>query len=161
MTTLNLSSKKKSPLVHRWLIIIFLCISFIGFLDASYLTISHYQREPLSCNNTISCDVVTTSSYSTIIGIPVALLGAMYYIIAFFMAFYIYIEKKESFVLPLVSIVPIGLVASLWFIYVQLFILHEICMYCMISASASIFLFLLGMYMWKLSSHDNKKYGNT
>jgi uncharacterized membrane protein len=38
-----------------------------------------------------------------------------------------------------------GFIASLWFLYVQLFIIHSLCFYCLFSALDSIILFILGL----------------
>ena len=41
----------------------------------------------------------------------------------------------------------IGLLASLWFIYLQLFVIKAICLYCMFSAFTSITLFIFGLFV--------------
>ena len=51
-----------------------------------------------------------------------------------------------------VRLTVIGLLASLWFIYLQLFVIKAICLYCMFSAFTSITLFVFGIIVLKLKS---------
>ena len=59
---------------------LFLCVA--GLAVAGYLTYQHYNTSvTLACPSTgaIDCVKVTTSSYSSLFGIPVALLGLLYF----------------------------------------------------------------------------------
>lgn len=121
-----------------------LVISFLGFLDASYLTVKHYLGTSLTCALFEGCDVVTTSKYSEILGLPVALLGAVYYISIFlFVAYYLDSGKLRVFSLAAYATVA-GFVASLGFIFIQVFVLKALCIYCLFSALTSTLLFLAG-----------------
>jgi uncharacterized membrane protein len=121
-----------------------------GFLDASYLTVKHYLGGPVVCVILQGCDVVTTSKYSVVGPAPVALFGAIYYFFIFFLAA-LYIEtKRELFLAAAAALTPVGFLASLWFVYLQFFIIKAICLYCMISAGSSTLLFALGLFVLKL-----------
>lgn len=126
--------------------IIFLIISFIGFLDATYLTIEHYRGSIPPCT-IAGCEVVLTSEQSKIFGIPVALLGSLYYLTLLTLSFTALNRKKESIIKLASKLTPIGFLASLYFVYLQLFVLKAICQYCMISAGTSTALFIIGMYI--------------
>ena len=122
-----------------------LVVSFIGFLDASYLTASHYFNFSLPCSILNGCDLVTSSKYSEIFGIPVALLGVIYYVVIFF-AVVAYLDTGNAWIIKFASYgTIIGFLASIWFVCVQIFILKALCLYCLISAAISTILFLLGM----------------
>src|SRR5690242_3285741 len=58
-------------------------LSLVGLGLAIYLTIAHYtQPTLLACpeKGIINCAKVTTSSYATIAGVPVALLGLLFFV---------------------------------------------------------------------------------
>jgi len=133
------------PRLPKKLIWAIILVAFIGFLDATYLTATHYGTVPLICGENSGCDTVTTSQYSTVFGIPVALGGALYYFAVLFLSL-LYVDRKKSIVL---SIIPpftvVGVLASGWFVYIQLFVLNAICYYCMLSATTSALLFILGI----------------
>ncbi len=145
-------SKKKIKL----LILLFVIFSFIGFLDASFLTFKYYSGLATGCLNPENCDKVTASEYATIGSVPVALFGAVYYFTIFlFSVFYFLLKKvrdgsvseKIINLLPYVSV--FGFLASIWFVYLQLFVIKAICVYCMISAGTSTILFIFGLIVIK------------
>ncbi len=94
-----------------------------------------------------------TSEHSVIFGIPTALFGSIYYL-ALFLLTVLYFDAKRELIIRLAAYAtPIGFLASLYFIYLQLFVLKEICSYCMVSALTSTILFILGTIMiWKSRS---------
>jgi uncharacterized membrane protein len=58
-----------------------LCLAGLG--TSAYLTVEHYSTSPsYACpvSATINCIKVTTSSYSELFGIPVALLGLLFFL---------------------------------------------------------------------------------
>src|SRR3989338_5786829 len=107
----------------RWYPFTILGVSIVGFFDAAYLTIQHYTQFTLPCTITQGCDLVTKSEYSSIMGIPVALLGALYYL-AIFLAVYIIIETKKTDYLRFIAIATtFGFLFSVWFVYLQFFVI--------------------------------------
>lgn len=126
----------------RWYPFTILGVSIVGFFDAAYLTIQHYTQFTLPCTITQGCDLVTKSEYSSIMGIPVALLGALYYL-AIFLAVYIIIETKKTEYLRFIAIATtFGFLFSAWFVYLQFFVIKAICQYCMLSAFTSTTMFV-------------------
>ncbi|MBI3045954.1 MAG: vitamin K epoxide reductase family protein [Candidatus Harrisonbacteria bacterium] len=122
---------------------IILALSLVGLLDASYLAIKHYQGAPVICSIIEGCDKVTASIYSTLGGIPVALLGVFYYfLILFLVIWYLWNGNKKHFS-GLMRISIVGFLASLWFVYLQVFVIKAICLYCMVSALTATAIFLL------------------
>ena len=151
---------------YNFLYFTFLPVSFLGFLDASYLTVKHFVGTPLPCSVLHGCEEVTTSQYSVIGGIPVALLGAVYYLAIFILilsvlrrnmfsssgAENVALANEDKLLNLTVRLTVIGLLASLWFIYLQLFVIKAICLYCMFSAFTSITLFVFGIIVLKFKS---------
>ena len=61
------------------LLIIIALLSFLGFLDAAYLTIKHYQGILPPCSVS-GCENVLTSRYASVGSLPISLLGSIYYV---------------------------------------------------------------------------------
>lgn len=138
---------------YSWAII---GVAILGFLDATWLTVAHYLKVPIPCGVVQGCDIVTTSAYSEIVGIPVALLGALYYLTIIVLTI-VALEKQHSALLRTVSYFAwSGLVASAYFVFIQLFILKAICLWCMGSAVTSTALFVLGLFVIKLLNADGQ-----
>ena len=132
--------------ISNRLIIAFLAVSFFGFLDATYLTAQHYMGAIPPCVITTGCETVLTSEYSVIFGIPTALLGSFYYLLLFLLAVFS-LDMKRGIIRFAAFLTPMGFLASLYFVYLQLFIIEEICTYCMVSAATSTILFILGLFI--------------
>jgi len=66
----------------RWARASALLLSIAGLLVSAYLTVEHYSSSTtLACPETgvVNCVKVTTSSYSTFVGVPVALFGMLFF----------------------------------------------------------------------------------
>lgn len=127
----------------------FAALSFIGFLDASYLATKHYLGTAPNCPFFGNCEQVTTSQYAVIGDVPVALLGAIYYLIVFILAI-AYLDSENQKILHFIAHFTIlGFLASLWFLYLQIFVIGAICIYCILSAIISTALFALGLVIIK------------
>lgn len=121
--------------------IILLTIALLGFVDASYLTIEHFRNTVPPCT-TDGCEQVLTSTYSEVFGIPVSLGGAIFYLIVL-VGIFAYIDTKKTHFLKwsLMLSVP-AFLATLYFVFLQFFVLKAICIYCMGSALTSTLLFV-------------------
>lgn len=135
---------------HRILLpILFAILSFLGFLDATYLAVKYFQNEIPPCTLVAGCDVVTTSEYAAIFGIPIALLGSIYYLLLLLLTIAFFDTKKEALFRFACQSTWIGLMASIYFVSLQVSVLNAICVYCMGSAGTSGGLFVVGMIYLK------------
>lgn len=109
-------------------------IAFIGFLDALYLSANSLLGITPPCFVSQGCDIVTTSEYSDILGIPVAIFGAVYYLALFFTALSGLFDSSRRKLKIIFAISGVGFLFTLWLVYAQIFIIEAICTYCMLSA---------------------------
>lgn len=121
-------------------------IAFIGLADALYLTVSHYFGIPLACGPLSGCETVTSSVYSVVLGVPVALGGVFYYLAMFFGVLFAWEYKSVTYFRYVCLFSICGALASAWFVFVMAFLLQAWCTYCLISATTSMLLFGLSMY---------------
>ncbi len=144
MEILKTPLSKQSTPIPRGLVWTFILISFLGFLDATFLTAEHYVGAFLGCPIFGGCDQVLTSPYAVLLSVPVALAGAIYYL-AIFILGVVYFDTGRARILRFTAnLTPLGLIASLWFLYLQLFVIKAICFYCVVSLAISTLLFILG-----------------
>ncbi len=127
-------------------------VSFLGFADASYLTIEHLRGVPPNCSFLEGCAEVTSSPYSEIAGIPVALGGALYYLSILLLSIAFLDSKKETLFRLACLLTPLGFLASAYFVFLMAFVIQALCIYCLGSAISSTLLFILGMYSLKKNS---------
>jgi uncharacterized membrane protein len=110
-------------------------ISLAGLADATYLTVMYLTGETAVCGGSATCFQVLGSAYARIGGIPVAAFGALAYFSAFSFATFAafdYARMRTFFALMVCTMFA----TTLWLLYVQAFLLHAFCRYCLFSAAA-------------------------
>lgn len=115
-----------------------LCAAGIGI--AGYLTYVHYAGLQPICGISHGCETVQTSAYATLLGIPVALLGLISYIV-------IFISLRLPGDRPLLTSYALTLIAfafSVYLTYRELFTIHAICSWCVSSAIVFTLLAIVG-----------------
>jgi len=116
-------------------------LSFLGFLDATYLTILHYKNAFPPC--TISgCERVLTSEYSIILGIPLSLFGSLFYLIIIGLSLATVLHKRKIFAHGLFISACTGLFVSAVLFFIQMFAIKSFCQYCLLSEAFSIGIFV-------------------
>jgi uncharacterized membrane protein len=117
-------------------------LALAGLADAVYLTVEHLTGRSVRCTVTSGCSEVLASPYSTIGGYPLALFGALAYFTAFSLAtLAAFGSERAGKILAL--LVALMFAASLWLLYVQAFILHAFCQYCLLSAAITTLLAII------------------
>lgn len=115
-----------------------------GIVDAVYLTIHHYTARPVPCSILEGCEMVLTSQYATIAGIPLALYGAIAYFIAFALAILTVLGKRKTWLLFSLQVTVMS-IFTVWLLYVQGIILEAFCQFCLISALVTFTLFIIAL----------------
>ena len=128
--------------------------ALVGFSDASYLSIKNINGEIVTCGALSGCSSVTTSVFSKIFGVPVAFFGVAHYALLFVVLLLLQERKDRRLLLLATVVASVGLVMSSWFVYVQLFVLHAICLFCMLSAVTCTVVMLLLIVGWKMAKEE-------
>jgi uncharacterized membrane protein len=131
------SSKNSS-----WPYLVAALLSLIGLGDAVYLTIQDLTGQNLRCTIISGCAEVLGSKYAHVGGVPLASLGAFAYFLVFSLA--ILAVFGYGFARPALAVlVGIMFLTSLWLLYLQAFVIHHFCQYCLLSAGVTITLTVL------------------
>lgn len=166
--------KLPSPALHSLPFAIGI-LSFLGFLDATYLTFLHYKNAIPPCG-IHACEVVLTSQFSSIAGVPISLLGVLYYLTVLILVGILFthssenavsnkqheLGKKENhnslFILHysnittlLVLLTGLGLIIGVFLVILQAFVLHAFCQYCLASELIDFLLFDCAWWLWRKS----------
>jgi uncharacterized membrane protein len=128
-----------------------------GFIDATYLAVEHFKGQIPPCSLVSGCESVLSSSYSEFYGIPVSLFGSVFYfLILLGTSLYFFEGKKEIFLRFPLLLTPFGFLASLWFVYLQAFVIKSFCQYCLVSAFTSTALFVMAFLVFIRYSGEDK-----
>ena len=98
------------------------------------------------------CETVQTSRWSDFLGIPVAVWGVAYYIVVLALAMATLQERwseSRRLSLGLVLLTGWGVIFSGWLTYLELFVIHAICRWCVVSAVLALLLFILAVLDWR------------
>jgi uncharacterized membrane protein len=138
---------KQAPtsVAPRWAVFSSVAMSVVGLGVSIYLTIEHFtQSTTLACPATgiVNCQKVTESAQSSFLGIPVALLGALYFAAMVAVTLPAAWRSTNPALGRLrLGLAGVGVVFVLYLIYAELFILDAICLWCTVIHVISIALF--------------------
>jgi uncharacterized membrane protein len=110
----------------------FFCL--LGLADATYLTVLALTGETAACGGQVGCSEVLGSAYSKVGAIPVAAFGVAGYFTAFSFATFAAFNYQRARMLFAIM-VGVLFASTLWLLYVQAFLLHAFCRYCLFSAA--------------------------
>jgi uncharacterized membrane protein len=119
-------------------------VALIGLGDAIYLTIHSLTGEQVPCSLVAGCEMVLTSEYAKIVGIPLAAFGAAAYFVAFSLAVLAVFGNRKMWFLFGVQ-VSLMAVFSLWLLYLQAFVIGAFCQFCLLSAGVTFTLFSIAL----------------
>jgi len=132
-------------------------LALVGLFVALYLTM--YKTGmigTISCSIG-SCETVNTSRWSIFLGLPVAAWGLGFYIAALTVAIASLQDRWVDERAPSVVMVALsgwGVLFSGWLTWLELFVIHAICMWCVISAIIVTLIFITSVL--DLRDHANE-----
>jgi uncharacterized membrane protein len=106
--------------------------ALLGLAASAYLTVEHYTASTLlACpeNATINCAKVTSSKWSHVLGVPVAVLGLGYFVllVALCLPAAWRVAALERW---RIAAVAIGAISVVYLVYIELFKVDAICLWC-------------------------------
>jgi uncharacterized membrane protein len=120
-------------------------LTVIGLGVASYLTVIHYAGiKPLCGRNGGGCEIVQTSTYSKLVGVPVALIGLIGYV---GILGSLLVPQRETTRFATVAMCVLGFGFSAYLTYREVFTIHHLCDWCL--SSAVIVTILMVLAVWR------------
>lgn len=133
--------------VIRWIIV----LTLIGLVDALYLAYSALTHNPLACSITglDGCNIVAASAYSRFLGIPLAVFGVVFYGAILITAVFTHLFSNRTLYHLLLAASAVGAASSLYFMYLQFFVIKALCVYCALSFVISVLIFLGCLHLFR------------
>lgn len=130
----------------RWQPIASLLLSVYGLGASIYLTITHFEPKALACvsNGTFNCEKVTQSPQSVIFGIPVAILGLLFFVpmlVACLPVAWRTSDRRVHVARLAMAVTGVGMI--IYLIVAELFIIKAICLWCSSVHIATLILFVI------------------
>jgi uncharacterized membrane protein len=132
----------------RFLPRVMLVLALIGIAVAFYDSYAIYNRQPLWCPPPIDgCNIVADSPYARIFGLPLGYFGLVYYV---YMLGLVALLTFDPFARGLcwgtLLYSAVGISLSIGFMYIQFTYIHAFCIYCLISAVATLLFFIAALW---------------
>lgn len=112
-------------------------LAVLGLGVAGYMAYIEITHESAVCGPVGECNVVQTSQYATIAGIPVAVLGLIFYL-AVLALWAVQRSSAGQWARPaalaLLGLAVFGVFFSIYLTLLELFVIHAVCMWCLSSA---------------------------
>jgi uncharacterized membrane protein len=127
-------------------------VALVGLFVATYL--AFYKAGiigTLACGSG-ECETVQMSRWATFLGLPVAAWGVAFYAVVFAVAFAGTLERfaeSRALNMTLLALTTWGVLFSAWLTYLELFVIHAICRWCVVSAVLAVILFVLAWLEWR------------
>ena len=120
-------------------------LSLIGLLLSIYLTLHRLGVVgPIACGGSGSCDQVQLGPYGALFSIPVAAYGAAGYLALLVVALVGLQEPWTGHRAPtrwLAAISGLGVAFTIYLTYLELFVIHALCRWCVASAAIIVAVF--------------------
>lgn len=148
-----------SPFPVKILPYLLLIFAFLGFLDATFLAIQHFQNSIPPCT-TGGCETVLTSSFATIGNVPLSLIGSVFYGSVLLLTGIFLTLRTKHYALSslLFALCTAGFIVGLILIGIQAFILHSWCYYCLFSELIDFLLFDTSWWLYNSFLKNNEKF---
>ncbi len=134
-------------------------LDVVGLLIASYLSSSELGGGVPSCGQLHGCETVAESPYARIGGIPVAVFGVFLSLILLSLAI-AWIRTNNPSLLDLhYGLSLIGVIFEVYFIAVQVLILHAVCIWCASYGLSLIARFFVALVIWVRAGRFQAHFG--
>ncbi|MCL6438913.1 MAG: vitamin K epoxide reductase family protein [Rubrobacteraceae bacterium] len=123
-------------------------LAVIGLGISAYLTWVHFEGiAPVCAGGSHGCETVQASRYATLAGIPVPLLGLFGYALLFVSV----LVRGEGGAYLGLLVTLVGTLFSAYLTYLELFVIHAICQWCVTSAVVMLLSFVLAFIrVWRI-----------
>lgn len=128
----------------RWQPVVTLVLSVIGLIGSIYLTISHFDTHFFVCPELGPCEKILTSNSSHFLGIPVPILGLVYFAPMSLLCLPVAWrspDRRIHLARLLLSIFGIGMIIYLF--AEELFVIQSLCVWCSIIHFVGFVLFVI------------------
>jgi len=105
-------------------------LAVLGIAIAGYLTAVKLSGELPVCGPLRGCETVALSTYSEIMGVPVALVGVAYSVVALIASIVWWRNGDRRSLYLLYGMGLLGLLAVAYLTYLELFVIKAVCVWC-------------------------------
>lgn len=122
------------PGVPRWAVPASLALALVGLGLSAYLTVEHFTAPgSLACpvGGAVDCAQVTTSAQSKFFGIPVAVLGIVFFAAMLALCLPMLWQRRDRRLWQArLAVAGLGVLFVIYLIFAELFLIEAFCLWC-------------------------------
>lgn len=132
-------------------------LSLLGLGIASFLFYEYNITGPTLCPTGQGCDIVRASSYSHFFGVPIPILGIVFYLtMAILSVVHSHdLSKRVARRLQLLVAI-IGVAFGIYLTFLEAFVINAFCFWCVLSFTISIIILLIIVFTGKVN-YDKRR----
>lgn len=122
-------------------------LALLGLGVSSFLAYEYNLTGPVTCPiGGSGCEIVRSSSYSNIFGISVPYLGILFYLVLAVLTILLMDQKTKLLAKLLFTWSLLGVASSAYFTFLEAFVIHAYCFWCLSSAIIASLIFMLILF---------------
>jgi uncharacterized membrane protein len=129
-------------------------LAVVGLAVAAYLALTKLTGGAPVCGPLQGCETVASSAYSEVLGIPVAVFGVGFSIVLLALAAAWWRLEDRRALLGAYGLGLLGSVVVAGLTYLELFVIHAICVYCVVYAITVVSGFAVAAIALRASAQD-------
>lgn len=128
--------------------VLLMILDLVGLGLASYLSVVELQGQLPYCGPLHGCVEVAQSPYSRVGGIPVAVFGVGLSLVLLVLAYLWWRTGDGRLLAGHYALSLVGVMFEGYFTYVELFVLHAVCVWCAAYGISLVLRFLVALWVW-------------
>jgi uncharacterized membrane protein len=132
---------------RRWVPWLITGLAFAGFVVATYLTFVHYRGYVSPCFVLQGCEAVQTSRYSSVAGVPLALVGAIGFAVLFYLGIGLLTGERLWLVRAFKVLAFLGALGMIPLFLLQAVVLRAFCTYCLATEAIMVVIWVLSFLL--------------
>jgi uncharacterized membrane protein len=145
---------------RRWVPWFLVTAAYAGFVISLYLTFVHYRGYVSPCYVVKGCETVQTSRFSEILGVPVALLGVVYFAAIFYLGIALLSNRAVALIRAYKVVAYLGALAVIPLFLLQAIALKAFCSYCVATEALMLSLWIVSFWLSAPDAAGNDAAGN-
>lgn len=137
-------------------------LAMLGIIDAGYITYGELTGIVPNCQPPFSCQTVLDSPWSKVGPVPLAAFGLVFYAVMFTLGIISFMDIRsisiQQYRVPVHVVVAVlgslGMLFSMWLLFVMGVILKAWCLYCLLSALNCSMIFILSVILFRTTRMD-------
>ncbi len=122
-------------------------LSFAGFVIATYLTFVHFRGYVSPCYVVSGCEAVQTSEYSVVLGVPVALAGAVFFALMLYLSVGLLTAARPWLLRTVQVLAFVAALAMIPLFFLQAIVLQAFCSYCLATEAVVLAMWVLTFFL--------------